>query len=65
MPVDKELKSRLSTLKHSRRFVRWGESAGLARDFYTKFGFEILCDNNGRARMFMPMSTVAQLFEEE
>lgn len=32
MPVDKELKSRLSTLKRSRRFVRWGESAGLARE---------------------------------
>lgn len=36
-----------------------------AQDFYTKFGFEILCDNNGRTRMFMPMSTVGQLFEEE
>lgn len=32
MPVDKELKSRLSALKRSRRFVRWGESAGLARE---------------------------------
>lgn len=31
MPVDKELKSRLSALKRSKRFVRWGESAGLAR----------------------------------
>jgi len=36
-----------------------------AQDFYTKFGFEILCDSNGRIRMFMPMSTVGQLFEEE
>lgn len=36
-----------------------------AQDFYTKFGLEILCDNNGRCRMFMPMSTVGQLFEEE
>lgn len=32
MPVEKELKSRLSALKRSRRFVRWGESAGLARE---------------------------------
>ena len=32
MPVDKELKSRLSALKRSRRFVRWGESVGLARE---------------------------------
>ena len=34
-----------------------------AQDFYTKFGFETLCDNNGRTRMFMPMGTVGQLFE--
>lgn len=32
MPADKELKSRISALKRSRRFVRWGESAGLARE---------------------------------
>lgn len=32
MPVDKELKARLSALKRSRRFVRWGESAALARE---------------------------------
>ena len=32
MPADKELKSRLTALKRSRRFVRWGESAGLARE---------------------------------
>jgi len=30
--TEKNLKSRLSTLKRSRRFVRWGESAGLARE---------------------------------
>ncbi|NCP78693.1 MAG: GNAT family N-acetyltransferase, partial [Desulfuromonadales bacterium] len=35
-----------------------------AQDFYTKFGFEILCDNNGRIRMFLPMSTVGQLFAD-
>lgn len=33
-----------------------------AQDFYTKFGFEILCNHNGRVRMFMPMNTIAQLF---
>jgi hypothetical protein len=32
MPIDKELKSRLSALKRSRRFFRWGESASLARE---------------------------------
>jgi hypothetical protein len=32
MSVNKELKSRLSALKRSRRFVRWGESATLARE---------------------------------
>lgn len=36
-----------------------------AQDFCTKFGFEILCDNYGRTRMFIPMSTLGQLFEEE
>lgn len=32
MPADKELKSSISALKRSRRFGRWGESAGLARE---------------------------------
>ncbi len=32
MPDNKELKSRISALKRSRRFVRWGESAALARE---------------------------------
>jgi hypothetical protein len=31
-PTEKNLKARLSTLKRSRRFVRWGDSAGLARE---------------------------------
>jgi hypothetical protein len=35
-----------------------------AQGFYTKFDFEILCDNNGRTGMFMSMSTVGQLFED-
>jgi hypothetical protein len=35
-----------------------------AQDFYLKFGFEILCNHNGRTRMFMPMKIVAQLFEK-
>lgn len=32
MPVDNELKARIQALKRSRRFVRWGESAALARE---------------------------------
>lgn len=35
-----------------------------ALNFYTKFGFEILCENNGRTRMFLPMKTVEQLFRQ-
>jgi GNAT superfamily N-acetyltransferase len=34
-----------------------------AQAFYTKYDFQILCDHHGRTRMFMPMGTVAQLFE--
>ncbi|HGF1207267.1 TPA: GNAT family N-acetyltransferase, partial [Klebsiella pneumoniae] len=30
--------------------------------FYCKFGFELLCENNGRKRMFLPMKTIGQLF---
>ncbi len=33
-----------------------------AQHFYTKFGFEVLCDHNGRTRLFLPMKTVEQLF---
>lgn len=33
-----------------------------AESFYTKFGFEVLCEINGRIRMFIPMKTVGQLF---
>ncbi|AIS58211.1 GNAT family N-acetyltransferase (plasmid) [Vibrio coralliilyticus] len=33
-----------------------------AQAFYTKFGFEVLCEHNGRIRMFLPMKTVEQLF---
>ncbi len=32
--------------------------------FYTKFGFEVLCEYNGRIRMLLPMKTVEQLFEQ-
>lgn len=35
-----------------------------AQRFYTKFGFEILGEHNGRIRMFMPMKTVEQLFSQ-
>lgn len=33
-----------------------------AQRFYTKFGFEVLCEQNGRVRLFLPMKTVEQLF---
>lgn len=33
-----------------------------AEQVYTKYGFETLCEYNGRVRMFLPMKTVAQLF---
>lgn len=35
-----------------------------AKSFYEKYGFEVLCEYNGRVRMFLPMKTVAQLFSE-
>lgn len=34
-----------------------------AKKFYEKFGFEILCNKNGRDRMYIPMKTVSQLFK--
>lgn len=33
-----------------------------AESFYAKYGFEVLCEINGRIRMFIPMKTVIQLF---
>ena len=33
-----------------------------AESFYAKYGFEVLCEHNGRTRMFIPMKTVEQLF---
>ena len=36
---------------------------GEAQEFYAKYDFEVLCQHNGRTRMFMPMKTVAHLFE--
>lgn len=33
-----------------------------AEKFYQKFGFEFLCEQNGRTRLFLPMKTVGQLF---
>lgn len=33
-----------------------------AESFYAKYGFEVLCKNNGRTRMFISMKTVGQLF---
>lgn len=33
-----------------------------AKQFYLKYGFEVLCEYNGRVRMFISMKTVEQLF---
>lgn len=35
-----------------------------AQAFYMKFGFEVLCEHNGRIRMYLPMKTVNQLFNQ-
>ena len=35
-----------------------------AENFYRRYGFEVLCEHNGRIRMFLPMKTVGQLFDE-
>jgi GNAT superfamily N-acetyltransferase len=35
-----------------------------AENFYSKYGFELLCCQNSRARMFMPMKIVGQLFQQ-
>jgi predicted GNAT family N-acyltransferase len=35
-----------------------------AEQFYLKYGFEELCEVNGRKRLYMPMKTVAELFSE-
>ena len=32
--------------------------------FYGKYGFQILCEHNGRIRMFLPMDTVEKLFTQ-
>jgi len=34
-----------------------------AASFYLRYGFEELCDYNGRKRMFLPMKTVVKLFK--
>ncbi|QUX92044.1 GNAT family N-acetyltransferase [Marinomonas sp. A3A] len=33
-----------------------------AQHFYKKYGFEFLCEHNGRIRLFLPMKTIEQLF---
>ena len=35
-----------------------------AEGFYQKYGFVELCRNNGRARMYLPMRTVLELFQD-
>lgn len=34
-----------------------------AQAFYLKYGFQVLCNNNGKVRMFMPMETVGLLMK--
>lgn len=34
-----------------------------AEGYYGKYGFEVLCQKNGRTRMYLPMKTINQLFE--
>lgn len=31
--------------------------------FYAQYGFQFLCTQNGKSRMFIPMKTVSQLFQ--
>jgi GNAT superfamily N-acetyltransferase len=33
-----------------------------ARQFYEQFGFDFLCEHNGRDRLYLPMGTISQLF---
>lgn len=35
-----------------------------AQHFYKKYGFEFLCEHNGRVRLFLPMKTIEQLFSD-
>ncbi len=35
-----------------------------AENFYSKYGFEVLCCQNSKVRMFMPMKIVGQLFQQ-
>lgn len=35
-----------------------------AQSFYVKYGFEVLCEHNGRVRLYLPMKTVGQLFTD-
>ena len=34
-----------------------------AEQFYSKYGFETLCDHTRKTRMFMPMNIVAKIFQ--
>lgn len=33
-----------------------------AKSFYEKYDFKVLCEHNGKTRMFIPMKTLEQLF---
>ena len=47
---------------HMRAYAIIVDCLNDAEQFYLKFGFEALCEYDGRTRMFIPMKTVAQLF---
>lgn len=36
-----------------------------AEAFYLKYGFEVLCQHQGKTRMFLPMKTVGALFADQ
>lgn len=36
-----------------------------AQSFYSKYGFEVLCEHNGRMRMYIPMKTIERLFKQQ
>ncbi|MDO6505537.1 hypothetical protein Q4506_00665 [Colwellia sp. 4_MG-2023] len=35
-----------------------------AQRFYANYGYEALCEHNGPIRIFLPMKTVKQLFNQ-
>ncbi|WP_422631040.1 GNAT family N-acetyltransferase [Photorhabdus stackebrandtii] len=33
-----------------------------AQTFYSQYGFELLCNQNNKIRLFLPMKTISQIF---